>query len=74
VFEAFGSYNDLVRQASAVRGQKVVTWDFEYALFIYFAYTACERRALAREILSALQLLRVKQHTTQPLVRTHGPS
>jgi len=25
----YGSYNDLVRQASFIRGQKVVTWDFD---------------------------------------------
>ncbi|KAF5374529.1 hypothetical protein D9615_009071 [Tricholomella constricta] len=25
----FGNYNDLVRQASFIRGQKVVTWDFD---------------------------------------------
>lgn len=26
---AYGNYNDLVRQASAVRGQSLVIWDFE---------------------------------------------
>jgi len=26
---AFGSYNNLVREASYVRGQTVVIWDFE---------------------------------------------
>lgn len=25
----YGSYNDLVRQASAVRNQSLVTWDFD---------------------------------------------
>ncbi|KAG6899669.1 hypothetical protein C0993_008129 [Termitomyces sp. T159_Od127] len=28
----YGNYNDLVRQASAIRGQKLVIWDFEYVL------------------------------------------
>ena len=28
---AFGNYNDLVLEASGVRGQSVVNWDFEYA-------------------------------------------
>jgi hypothetical protein len=29
-FPAYGAYNDLVRQVSGVRGQKIVIWDFEY--------------------------------------------
>lgn len=27
---AFGSFNDLVQQASGVRGQSIAIWDFEY--------------------------------------------
>ena len=26
---AYGNYNDLVRRASAIRGQSLVLWDFE---------------------------------------------
>ncbi|KAG6843343.1 hypothetical protein H0H93_001326, partial [Arthromyces matolae] len=26
---AYGNYNDLVRSASAIRGQKLVIWDFD---------------------------------------------
>ena len=29
---AYGNYNDLVLEASGIRGQSVVIWDFEYVL------------------------------------------
>jgi hypothetical protein len=32
--QAYGNYNNLVRQASYIRGQKLVTWDFEYVFLI----------------------------------------
>lgn len=29
IIKAYGNYNDLVREAAAIRGQSLVLWDFE---------------------------------------------
>ncbi len=33
-FTAYGNFNDLVRSASAIRGQSLVIWDFEWVFLL----------------------------------------
>jgi len=36
--KAYGSYNNLVLQASYIRGQVVALWDFEYVLRLFIPF------------------------------------
>jgi hypothetical protein len=39
--KAYGNYNNLVLQASYIRGQVVAVWDFEYVLIVSFYLLWC---------------------------------
>jgi hypothetical protein len=68
--QAYGNYNNLVRQASYVRGQKLVTWDFEYVFPLISKERTFNECCAALKIPLARRLLRASNCTTMSLLLT----